>query len=93
MAKGDVFIESLAAAGSIQPASGVEMCITSVSNTPANGPCGWFYDDGAIKGYFAYVPAYTSIVARESSVKVFINNTTYITTAAAGGTVSGVQVK
>ena len=91
MARGDVFIEKLAAAGSFQPAAGVEVCITSLTNTPVNGVCTWEYWNGASCGKLMIVPVGGFTV--QGSVKYFITNTIYMHTTDAGGTGSGVQVK
>lgn len=93
MVKGDVYVETLNAAGSFQPAAGVEVCIRSLSNTPANGGCAWEFYDGASAGRFAQIGVGSVALSVETAVCVFITNTIYIHTADAGGTISGVQVK
>lgn len=91
MAKGDIITGRIAGAGSFQPAAGVEIMITAVTNS-ANGNSGWGINAGGATDWMFTVPAISATYAPPSNHKIGITNTGYLQSET-GGSYSGVQVK
>lgn len=90
MAKGDVIVGRIPAPGSFQPAAGVEIVITAVSNN-ANAMSDWGVYAGGGTDWIVGIPPYSATYSA-TIPKMFISNAGYLQTDN-GGTYSGVQVK
>lgn len=91
MAKGDVIAGYLSAAGTFQPASGVECIMTSLSlNSLNNAARVWSHHDGAPRGVYCVVPV--NSYGDNMNVKIPVSNTNCIY-CNGDGSYSGLQVK
>ena len=91
MAKGDIIAGRIAGAGAFQPAAGVEVMITALTNY-GNVTSNWGINAGAVDDYFVSVATMSPTYSTPGSYKIGVTNSATLQTAQ-GGAYSGVQVK